>query len=101
MRFRDVVQLISVTETKDALGRPQQTETTGAQIPCMEDAIGVIENYQAQAAGFSPNVKLKVRAGEYSGQAAMQYDDQRYRIIRTSKAEKGFLVLVGEAVGRG
>lgn len=101
MRFRDTVQLITMTETKDAIGRPQQTETTGTSIPCMEDSVGVIENYQAQAAGLSPSIKIKVRAGDFSGQLAMQYDGQRYRIIRSAKAEKGFTVLVGEAVGRG
>jgi len=101
MRFSGTVQLISQTLSNDALGRPQATETTGPAIPCIEEAVGMNENYVAMSAGFKPDVRLKVRKTEYANQPHMLYESERYKVIRTQKAEKGFVVIVGEAVNRG
>jgi len=100
MRFRDTVRFVTLTTTTDSMGRPQSSETLGVEIPCIEEAVGVTENYAAMAVGVMPSVKIRVRTSSYSGQTVMQYDGQRYRIIRAQRAEKGFTVLVGEAVGR-
>lgn len=101
MRFKETVQFISQAVSKDALGRPQSTETTGAVVPCIEEAIGITENYQAMAAGFRPDVRIKVRAAEYNRQPHFLYKSERFKVVRTSKAEKGFTVIIGEALNRG
>lgn len=101
MRFNSTVQFISQTLAKDALGRPQPNEATGSDVPCIEESIGITENYQAMAAGFRPDVRIKVRAAEYNRQPHFLYNSERYKVIRTQKAEKGFTVIVGEALNRG
>lgn len=101
MRFARTVRFVTLTTGVDAVGRPQSVETIGPEIPCIEDSVGVVENYQAMSVGVSPSVKLKVRRADHSGQQVMVYEGQRYRVVRVSKAEKNFVVLVGETVGRG
>lgn len=101
MRFARTVRLIALTSAVDGMNRAQATETTGEEIPCIEESIGVVENYQAMAIGVSPSLKIKVRIADYSGQQALLYEGQRYRVVRAARAEKNFMVLVGEAVGRG
>jgi len=101
MRFNATVQFVSSSLANDALNRPQATETTGAAVPCMVEAVGITENYAAMAAGFRPDVRLKVRSVEYARQPHFVYASERYKVIRTQMAEKGFTVIVGEAVNRG
>ncbi len=101
MRFNATVQFISQSLSNDALGRPQPTETTGAAVPCIVEAVGITENYSAMAAGFRPDVRIKVRAVEYARQPHFIYLSERFKVIRTQMAEKGFTVIVGEAVNRG
>lgn len=101
MRFNAEVQFVSQTVTNDTMGRPQATQAVGAAVPCIEEAVGITENYAAMSAGYKPDVRLKVRAVEYVRQPHMIYDGETYKIIRTQKAEKGFTVIVGEAVNRG
>lgn len=101
MRFNATVQFISQSMSNDALGRPQATETTGSAVPCIEEAVGVTENYQAMAAGFRPDVRLKVRAETYNREPHLLYKTERFKVIRTQKSDKGFIVVVGEALNRG
>lgn len=101
MRFNGTVQFISQSLTNDALGRPQATETTGTAVMCIEESVGITENYAAMTAGFRPDVRLKVRSVSYDNQPHMLYKSTRYKVIRTQSAEKGFTVIVGEAVNRG
>ena len=101
MRSRKIVQFVSQSTANDALHRPQATETTGADVPCIEEAVGVTENYAAMADGFRPDVRIKVRAAEYNRQPHFIFDGERYKVIRTQKAEKGFITIIGEAVNRG
>lgn len=101
MRFNGIVKFISHAITYDAMNRPQATETTGADVPCIVESVGVIENYQAMAAGFKPDVRIKVRANEYIGQPHFLYASERYKVIRASSADMGFTVIVGEAINRG
>ncbi len=101
MRFNAVVQFISQSTANDALKRPQATETPGSDVPCIIDAIGITENYAAMAAGFRPDVRIKVRAVEYNRQPHFVYASERYKVIRTQRAEKGFITIIGEAVNRG
>lgn len=101
MRFNGAVQFIAQSGSTDSLRRPQATETAGSIVPCIIDAIGITENYAAMAAGFRPDVRIKVRAVEYNRQPHFVYASERYKVIRIQRAEKGFITIIGEAVNRG
>ena len=96
------ITFMTIVEVVSAMGKHERVYTSsGSAVQCTRDTIGVIEAYQAQAAGFKPTIKIKVREGEYSDSfRGFSVGDVRYKIIRTQNASPGFLFIVGEALAR-
>lgn len=98
MRFNHTVKFLSATISFDNLGMPIATEVSTADVPCIKEKVGVTEFYQSMAAGLKPDIRIKVRSAEYTGQPYMTFDSRRYKVTRTQD-DKGFTVIVGELVG--
>jgi len=99
MRYNSSVQFVTQVLTLTG-GHYAATETTGSASPCIIEKIGITENYAAVSAGFEPDIRIKVRSAEYSGQSYFVLGGERYRVIRTQSENAFFTVLVGEA-GKG
>lgn len=103
MAFTNVVQFLTGTMGVDEFSRKEITNVTvGPEVPCVVDSVGVTENYAAMQAGAKADVKIKVRSEEFNSATCigMDFEGNRYRIIRASRADKGMMVLVGETVSR-
>jgi len=103
MAFTSVVQFLTGTMGTDALSRKQITNIIpGPEVPCIVETVGITETYAAAQAGVRPDVRIKVRESEYDRKTCigMDFEGERYRIVRASKAPKKMIVLVGETVAR-
>lgn len=79
----DVLQLIRQTQTTDDLGDPVIQETR-REVFCELRSIGAKEFYQAQAVGFQPELKFVLADFyDYEGEPLVEYEGQRYRVLRT------------------
>jgi hypothetical protein len=96
------VTFMTLAEVQSTIGKKERIYTaSGSPVQCTRDVIGVTETYQAQAAGFKPSVKIKVREGEYSEAfKGFSLGGTQYKVIRTQNAAPGFLFVVGEALAR-
>ena len=96
--MRDTVKFVAVTDTVDSMRRASVTYTVGSEVPCIEESVWANEFYQASAQGYRPEVRLKTNKHNYNGEPRMQYKDTIYTIIRTEKAEKDWLVVIGQSL---
>ncbi len=93
MYFRDVVTLIGVTESTAANGSLVETPTSKT-VMADKQSVKRTEFYQAQTAGFKPEVVFVIKACEYTDQPQLTHGTTTYDIIRTYEVENECLELV-------
>lgn len=82
MMFKDTINLISTTTTKDADGFPVTTETSRT-VYADKKSIRQSEFYQAAAQNIKLELMFDMRSVDYNGETLLDYDERRYKIIRT------------------
>ena len=81
--MNDVITLIQQNRSVDDYGDPVITETT-RDVFAKLGSIGQKEFYQATAVGLQPEIKFVLADYlDYDGEALVQHDGQRYRVLRT------------------
>jgi SPP1 family predicted phage head-tail adaptor len=80
--FRDVLELISVTNSADGMGGNVETKTS-RQVFANKKSIRQKEFYEAHTAGLKPELMFVVRTVEYEGEEILSYDGKEYNIIRS------------------
>lgn len=94
MYFRNVGTLCTPIETLDKFNRPQRSGYTERAVICNEKGVKRSEFYQAQAAGYKPELCIELMACDYEGEGYFRYNDKLYKVIRTypTKGERIELV---------
>ena len=82
MLFRDVITLVQVTTSVNALGDIIHTPTT-KQVFANKKSVRQSEFYQAQANGLKAEVMFEIRAIDYSEEESLIFDNKDYKVIRT------------------
>lgn len=82
MLFRDVIDLVAVTNGENDIGDIVETETP-RQVYANKKSIRQTEFYQAMAAGLRPEIMFEVRYAEYAGEPKLRHAGKTYNIIRT------------------
>ena len=81
--MNDILTLIKQTQGVDEYGDPTISETR-RDVFCRLASIGQKEFYQAHAVGLQPELKFVLSDYlDYNGAALVEYDGQKYRILRT------------------
>lgn len=81
--MNDVLYLIQQTRGVDEYGDPT-TDETKREVFCDKASIGQKEFYQAHAVGLQPEIKFVLADYlDYNGEQLVEYDGQRYRVLRT------------------
>ena len=81
--MNDILTLIKQTKGVDEYGDPTISETR-RDVFCRLASIGQKEFYQAHAVGLQPELKFVLSDYlDYNGEALVEYDGQKYRILRT------------------
>ena len=79
----DVITLIEQTRGVDDYGDPVITESA-RDVFARLGSIGQKEFYQAHAVGLQPEIKFVLSDYlDYDGESLVQYEGQRYRVLRT------------------
>lgn len=96
MRHNQVIKLVAVTITEDAIGN-QVESLSEREVFANEYSVSSSEFYNAAAAGIRASKAYEIYAAEYQAEDRFKVGTVTYRIVRTQgKGEK--LVLVGERV---
>ena len=103
MYWRDVGFLCREIETFDKFNRPQKAGFSRREVICNEKGVKRSEFYQAQAAGYKPELCVEVMATEYENERYFEYNGSMYKILRSYPVagEKIELVCEGMAAGNG
>jgi hypothetical protein len=73
-----------IAEDPAAHGVFDDPQETRRMVYCTEKSVGQSEAYQARGTGLNPEKKLILRhAFEYHGEDQVEYEGERWRVIRT------------------
>ena len=100
MLFRDMIELVAITHTANAIGDPVET-TTKTQVFADKMAINQSEFYQANAQGLRPEIKFKIRLIDYSQQSQFEWNSKPYKIIRVYDKDDEFIEITGQGIVNG
>lgn len=81
--FDDELDLISVEIIKDTIGQEIGSEEVLLHRLCSKKSISRSEYYQAKTSKLSPSVIFIVKKFEYDEQREIEYQNNRYRVIKT------------------
>lgn len=84
--MNEILTLIASTQRTDEYGDPVTSETS-REVFAKLGSIGMKEFYQAQAVGLQPELKFVLADYlDYEGETMVEYNGQRYRVLRTYRA---------------
>jgi SPP1 family predicted phage head-tail adaptor len=100
MLFRDVIKLISIVYSENAMGDTIESKTE-KEVFANKKSIRQSEFYQAMSTGLRPELMFEVRSIEYTGQPKLKYESKEYNIIREYSKNGEITELVCEGIVNG
>ena len=92
--YNDVITLLAITEAENSIGDLVETITRN-EVFADKKSIGMKETYEAMAQGLKPELTFKLADYyDYDGQEYVEYEGNRYQILRTYQKSTNELELV-------
>lgn len=98
MLFREVINLISITDSTNDLGDPIKVPNKGPIVFADKQSIRQSEFYQAAAVGLKPELTFIIRTCEYNQEPQLEFNSKTYNIIRTYEKDSEFIELICQGV---
>lgn len=98
MEYREKLNLISKVETQDSIGNIISTESS-RMVYAKKNFIGVQEYYNAVSVGITPAIQLQIRALNYNNEGEVDYNNERYNVIRTKMVDGDIVLILAHKEG--
>jgi len=99
--FKDVITLISTTDSENDMGDPIKILVRRENIFAEKKSIKQSEFYQAAAVGLKPEITFIIRTIEYEQETLLEYNLKAFTIIRTYEKEDEFTALICQGIVNG
>lgn len=95
MEYSEIVYLISHNKEEDEVGNILFSSNTSKKVFAKQQTVKTNEFYNAVQAGLSPSVELVIKKLNYNAEDELEWNSERYSIIRTVGSKNKFdIVLV-------
>lgn len=92
--YNDVITLLTITETPNAIGDLVES-VTRKDVFAQVKSIGMRETYEAKAAGLKPELTFLIADYyDYGNQEYIEYETVRYNVVRTYRRDSNELEIV-------
>ena len=92
--YNDVISLLTITNSTNGMGDTVET-IVKHEVFAKVKSIGMKEKYEALAVGLKPElVFVLADYYDYDNQEYIEYEDNRYKVLRTYKKESNELEIV-------
>lgn len=95
MDRNDVMNLIAVERTQDAIGQYIDTETS-REVFCSVQSVTANEFFSAGQNGIDAQYKFTMFSHDYNGEELVEYRGVRYAIYRTYRKKEDLIELYAE-----
>lgn len=95
MEYSEIIYLINEVVEEDAIGNQETSFFTTTKCYAKKQSLRTNEFYNAAMVGLSPSCEFVIKRLNYNGQNELEWNDERYQIIRTVDPKNKFdIVLV-------
>jgi hypothetical protein len=98
MRYKEVINLLSVTIVEDELGNQRQEEVP-RQVFANQWGVSTNEYYEAASQGLKPEKRFEIHTFEYQGESKLSHEGIEYRIIRTEELGEKLRITCEKVIG--
>lgn len=95
MEYSEIIYLINEVEEEDEIGNTITSSFTSTKCYAKKQSVRQNEFYNATMVGLTPSCEFVVKRLNYSGQNELEWNNERYAVIRTIDPKNKFdIVLV-------
>lgn len=97
MEYTEIIYLVEKKKSEDNIGNVLFSDKLSDKIYAKKQNVKTNEYYNAVAVGKNPTVEFVIKKINYSNEVELDWNDERYSIIRTVEPKNKFdIVLVCE-----
>lgn len=95
MEYSEIIYLISLVKTEDEIGNIIKSSETSNKCYAKKQSVKTNEFYSAVEVGLTPSCEFVIKRLNYNGEEEVEWNDERYQVIRTIDPKNKFdIVLV-------
>lgn len=95
MEYSEIIYLINLVKTEDEIGNYVSSSETRIKCYAKKQSVKTGEYYNAVQVGLNPNCEFVVKRLNYNGEEELEWNNERYQILRTIDPKNKFdIVLV-------
>jgi len=95
VEYSEIIYLISLVKTEDEIGNIIKSSETSNKCYAKKQSVKTNEFYSAVEVGLTPSCEFVIKRLNYNGEEEVEWNDERYQVIRTIDPKNKFdLVLV-------
>lgn len=95
MDYSEIIYLINLVKSKDDIGNYIPSSETRIKCYAKRQSVKTGEFYNAIEVGLTPNCEFVVKRLNYNGESEVEWNNERYQVIRTVDPKNKFdIVLV-------
>lgn len=94
MDYTEIIYLISQNKGEDDIGNIISSPITSKKIYAKKQSVRSNEFYNAVQAGLSPSIELAIKKLNYNGELEIEWNNERYLIIRTITSKNKFDIIL-------
>ena len=95
MQYSEIIYLISTIKTEDEIGNIINSSERSAKYYAKKQSVKTNEFYSAVEVGLTPSCEFVVKRLNYNGEEELEWNNERYMVIRTIDPKNKFdIVLV-------
>lgn len=95
MQYQEIIYLVNMVKGVDSIGNDIIASETKTKCYAKAQSVKTNEFYSAVEVGLTPSVEFVVKKLNYNGESEIEWNNDRYSIIRTVEPKNKFdIVLV-------
>lgn len=94
MEYTEIIYLISHNKEEDDIGNVISSSETSKKSYAKKQSVKTSEFYNAVQAGLNPSVELVIKQLNYNGEEELEWNKERYSIIRTIDPKNKFDIVL-------
>lgn len=95
MEYSEIIYLVNIVKGEDEIGNVLPSSETLTKCYAKKQSLRTNEFYNATMVGLTPSCEFVVKRLNYNGESELEWNNERYQIIRTIDPKNKFdIVLV-------
>ena len=95
MEYSEIIYLVNIVKEEDEIGNVLPSSETLTKCYAKKQSLRTNEFYNATMVGLTPSCEFVVKRLNYNGESELEWNNERYQIIRTIDPKNKFdIVLV-------